>query len=63
MMTYEQEHQLYLGITVVVLLVFYILKDTPLGFLWKITKLFFIILFLTLFANYAKDEIKKWWNN
>jgi flagellar motor component MotA len=50
-------------LTCVVIFLFYILKDTPLGFLWRITRLFFIILFATLFANYAKDEIKKWWNS
>jgi hypothetical protein len=30
--------------------------------LWYGIKMFFIILLVTLFANYAKDSIKKWWS-
>jgi hypothetical protein len=62
-MTYEQENNLYSLVIVGVIFLLYILRNTPLGFLWKITKLFFIILLLTLFANYAKGEIKKWWES
>jgi len=29
--------------------------------IWYYVRLFFIILFATLFANYAKDKIKDWW--
>jgi hypothetical protein len=42
-------------------LVLYLLRNTPLGFLWKLYKGFWAILFITLFANYAKKEIKEWW--
>jgi len=30
--------------------------------LWYVIKVFFITLFVMLFANYAKDSIKKWWS-
>jgi hypothetical protein len=30
--------------------------------IWKITKLFFTVLFVVLFANYAKKEVKEWWS-
>ena len=46
----------------VVTLVLWLLKDTPLGFLWKVYKWFWIILFAVLMANYVKKEIKDWWN-
>jgi hypothetical protein len=36
-------------------------RDTRFGFLWKIYKLFWIILFATLLVNYAKGKIKEWW--
>jgi len=45
-----------------VTLVLWLLKDTPLGFLWRIYKLFWIVLFATLMANYLKKELKDWWN-
>jgi uncharacterized membrane protein YczE len=30
--------------------------------LWNVIATFFIVLFAVLFANYAKDSIKKWWS-
>ena len=30
--------------------------------LWQPIRLFLIMLLVVLFANYAKDSIKKWWN-
>jgi energy-coupling factor transporter transmembrane protein EcfT len=48
-----------LGICIFIL---WLLKDTPLGFLWRGFKIFCIVLFVTLFANYAKKSIKEWWN-
>ena len=32
------------------------------GPIYRIVGLFFIVLFAILFANYAKKEIKEWWN-
>jgi hypothetical protein len=37
------------------------LRDTPLGFLWRIYKIFWIVLFATLLLNYAKKQVKEWW--
>jgi len=45
----------------VLTLVLWLLKDTPLGFLWKAYKWFWLILFAVLMANYVKKEIKDWW--
>jgi uncharacterized membrane protein YkvI len=44
--------------------VLYLLRNTNAFFrvLWKIIAMFFIVLFATLMANYAKKEIKEWWN-
>ena len=28
---------------------------------WHVVKLFFTVMFVVLFANYAKKEIKDWW--
>ena len=56
-------HETFLAIVLgLCILVFYILKDTPLGFLWRWTKLFFLVLLATLFADIIKDKIKEWWN-
>ena len=61
-MTYEQENQITGLIVIGVLFVLWLLRNTPLGFLWKGVRLFLIVLFATLLANYAKKEIKNWWN-
>ena len=45
----------------VLTLVLWLLKVTPLGFLWKAYKWFWVILFAVLMANYVKKEIKDWW--
>ena len=45
----------------VLTLVLWLLKDTPLGFLWKAYKWFWLILFAVLMANYVKKEKKDWW--
>lgn len=50
--------------TIVVLaitLVLYLLRNTPLGFLWQIYKWFLIILFATLLIGGIKKSIKDWW--
>jgi len=46
----------------VVTLVLWLLKDTPLGFLWRAYKIFWIVLFATLLLNKFKGDIKEWWN-
>ena len=48
----------------IVIGVLYLLRNTNAFFrvLWKIIATFFIVLFATLLANYAKKEIKEWWN-
>ena len=43
-------------------LVIWLLRKTPLGFLWKVWSIFFVALFIVLGVNFAKDELKKWWN-
>lgn len=32
------------------------------GPIYYVVKMFFIVLFATLFVNYAKKEVKEWWN-
>lgn len=52
---------IYLLVLGVITLVLWLIKDTPLGFLWKWYKLFWLVLFATLFINYAKKQVKEWW--
>lgn len=61
-MTYEQTNQIHGLLIVAVIFVFWILRNTPLGFLWKFTRMFLIVLFMVLAANYAKKSLKEWWN-
>ena len=61
-MTYEQTNQLHGLLVIAAIFGLWLLRNTPFGFLWKIMKAFLIVLFITLFANYAKKEIKEWWN-
>lgn len=35
----------------------------PFKQIWWVFKWLLIMLFVMLFANYAKDSIKKWWND
>ena len=62
MSTFTPEDTFTLIVFGLVTLVLYLLRNTPLGFLWTIYKWFWIILFATLLGNYAKKEIKNWWN-
>lgn len=57
----EYQSFVYLLGVGVITLVLWLIKDTPLGFLWKWYKLFWIVLFATLFVNYAKKQVKEWW--
>jgi energy-coupling factor transporter transmembrane protein EcfT len=59
--TFTHDEIVLLVVIGLITLVLYLLRNTPLGFLWKIYKWFWAILFVTLFANYAKKEIKEWW--
>lgn len=41
----------------------YSFRNIPIiGKIWYVVKVFFIVLLVTLAANFAKDEIKKWWD-
>ena len=46
------------------ILVIYILRNTFMlcGILWYFIRIFLVTLLVMLFANYAKDSIKKWWD-
>ena len=53
------------GILILIVIgVLYLLRNTNAFFrvLWKVIATFFIVLFATLLANFAKKEIKQWWN-
>ena len=57
----SHEHHVVI-FTLIFVLVIFLLRNTPLGFLWKWFKIFMIVLFATLMASYLKKEIKQWWN-
>lgn len=60
---YPISEQIFIVVILAIITIgLWFLRNTPLGFLWKIYKWFWIILFVTLFVNYAKKEIKDWWN-
>jgi len=61
-MTLEQSHSIDGLILIGIMFLLYLLRNTPLGFLWKGMKYFLIVLFLILGANYAKGKVKDWWN-
>jgi hypothetical protein len=55
--------QFYVVIFFVIMFLLWLFRNVPIiGSIWKIVSMFFIVLFLTLFANYAKKELKIWWN-
>jgi hypothetical protein len=57
----EYQSFIYLLVIGLITLVLWLIKDTPLGFLWKWYKMFWLVLFATLFINYAKKQVKEWW--
>jgi len=60
--TYDEAQSfLYLIGLGVVTFALWSLRDTPLGFLWRIYKIFWIVLFAILLLNYAKKQVKEWW--
>ena len=53
----------YVVMFFVVVFLLWLFRNVPIiGSIWKIVSMFFIVLFLTLFANYAKKEFKIWWD-
>jgi hypothetical protein len=40
----------------------FLLRKTPLSFLWKMVVMFFIVLFATILATKIKNDLKEWWN-
>jgi hypothetical protein len=40
----------------------YLLRNTPLGFIWKLLRVFLLVLLATLTISYAKKSLKSWWN-
>jgi hypothetical protein len=62
-MSMETKSLFFWVILILVTFGLWLLRDTRLGFLWKIYKLFWVVLFATLLANYAKDKVKEWWND
>jgi hypothetical protein len=63
-MTYDEINQLYAVLFLAAIFVLYLLRNVhPIFYIiWRVISLFFIILFITLLANYAKKEIKDWWS-
>ena len=64
-MTYEQQ-QLFEGFLILgVIFLLYLLRNVhPIfAWIWYVVKWFFIVLFATLLANYAKDKVKEWWKS
>jgi len=64
-MTYEQEQIFYSLLAWGAIGLLYLLRNTNPLFkgIWYVVRLFFIVLLATLFANYAKDKVKDWWNS
>jgi hypothetical protein len=56
--------QFYVVLFFVIMFLLWLFRSLPIiGSIWKIVSIFFTVLFLTLFFNYAKKEIKIWWDN
>jgi len=54
--------QFYVVIFFVIMFLLWLFRKLPIiGSIWKIVSIFFTVLFLTLFFNFAKKEIKAWW--
>ena len=60
---YSTEYQVF--VVVALLLVtfgLWLLRNTPLRFLWQIYKMFWLVLFATLFIDLFKKDINERWN-
>ena len=55
------EHNVIILICVFLLVIF-LLRNTPLGFLWKWFKIFMFVLIATILADHIKKGVKEWWN-
>jgi hypothetical protein len=60
-MTNQEVQSVFLWL---IILALYLLRNTNPAFkkIWYFVRMFFIVLLLTLGANYAKDKIKDWWS-
>jgi energy-coupling factor transporter transmembrane protein EcfT len=47
----------------VILLVSFLLRNTPLGFMWRWIKIFVFVLIVTLLADHIKKSVKEWWKS
>jgi hypothetical protein len=45
----------------IALVISFIYRDTPLGFLWHLFKLLIIGLIISFGVDFAKREVKRWW--
>jgi hypothetical protein len=46
----------------IALVISFILRNTPLGFLWHIFKLLIIGMLISFGIDFVKKEAKDWWN-
>lgn len=62
-MTHEEWQMLWVCLGVIgITVILYILKFTPLSFLWRWWCMFWFILLATLFVGMISDDMKKWIN-
>ena len=64
LMEYEKQQMVYAWIMLGGVIVVYLLRNVHwvFKFIWSIISLFLTAILIVVFANYAKDTIKKWWN-
>jgi hypothetical protein len=56
----EMNQIVFIGVLVLI----YIFRHTVVGgVLWRLIQTFFLVLLAILLANFAKKEIKQWWNS
>jgi energy-coupling factor transporter transmembrane protein EcfT len=59
MTSYEFSHMI---LSWVFILICYLLRNTPFGFMWKWMKMILILFVGIMGVNYAKKNVKAWWN-
>ena len=58
-----QDQQILLFFLVLLSIALWVFRKTPVvGFLWVVWKTFWIVLVAVFLADYAKKELKGWWN-
>ena len=64
LMEYEKQQMTQAWIVLGCVGVVYLLRNVHwvFKFIWAIISLVLTAIFIVIFANYAKDTIKKWWN-